>query len=54
MSSNPHNVTLKCISQLPQLNCINENGNKMEISKGEEVSLAISLVIKNRLIKKKW
>ena len=28
MSSNPCNVTLKC--QSPQLNCINENPNKMQ------------------------
>ena len=43
MSSNPYNVTLNCQSQELRVNCINENLNKMQISKENKSQIQIQI-----------
>ena len=40
---NPYNVTLNCQSQEIRLNCINENPNKMQISKENKSQIQIQI-----------
>ena len=40
---NPYSVTLNCQSQEIRLNCINENPNKMQISKENKSQIQIQI-----------